>query len=103
MEMEKTRIKESGDGDSSDNEYETYTELETLNSMVPLWKRNKAELKDEDYNSFYREKFFDFSDPYSPFIPMQRAWSLITPFSSYPQKRHITTIPRLSTGSSALL
>jgi molecular chaperone HtpG len=63
MEMEKTRIKESGDGDSSDNEYETYTELETLNSMVPLWKRNKAELKDEDYNSFYREKFFDFSDP----------------------------------------
>ena len=63
MEMEKNRLKESGDGDSSDNEYETYTELETLNSMVPLWKRNKAELKDEDYNSFYREKFFDFSDP----------------------------------------
>ena len=34
-----------------------------LNSMVPLWKKNKAELKDEDYNEFYKDKFFDYSDP----------------------------------------
>ncbi|MCL1983048.1 MAG: molecular chaperone HtpG [Clostridiales bacterium] len=33
------------------------------NSMVPIWKKNKSELKDEDYNEFYKEKFFDFSDP----------------------------------------
>jgi len=34
-----------------------------LNSMIPIWKKNKSELKDEDYNEFYKEKFFDFSDP----------------------------------------
>ncbi|NLD20293.1 MAG: molecular chaperone HtpG [Clostridiales bacterium] len=38
-------------------------ELETLNSMVPLWKKSKSELKDEDYNNFYKEKFYDFTDP----------------------------------------
>jgi chaperone protein htpG len=58
MEMERSRLKEG-----SDKEYETYTEVETLNSMVPLWKKNKSELTDEDYNSFYKEKFFDFEDP----------------------------------------
>ena len=36
-------------------------ENKTLNSMVPLWKKNKNELKDEDYNNFYKEKFFDFA------------------------------------------
>ena len=34
-----------------------------LNSMVPIWRKNKNELTDEDYNSFYKEKFFDYSDP----------------------------------------
>lgn len=45
------------------DEYETVCEDETLNSMVPLWRRNKSELKDEDYNNFYKEKYFDFEDP----------------------------------------
>lgn len=45
------------------DEYETVYEDETLNSMVPLWRRNKSELKDEDYNNFYKEKYFDFEDP----------------------------------------
>ena len=36
---------------------------EPANSMVPIWKKNKSELKDEDYNEFYKEKFFDFTDP----------------------------------------
>ena len=45
------------------DEYETVCEDETLNSMVPLWRRNKSELKDEDYNQFYKEKFFDYDDP----------------------------------------
>ncbi len=34
-----------------------------LNSMIPIWRKNKSELKDEDYNSFYKEKFFDYTDP----------------------------------------
>lgn len=58
MMVEKSRLKEG-----SEDEYEKYSELETLNSMVPLWKRNKSELTDDDYNSFYKEKFFDFTDP----------------------------------------
>ena len=44
-------------------EYEEYLEIETLNSMVPLWKKNKTELKEEDYKHFYTEKFFDYSAP----------------------------------------
>ena len=58
MEMERSRLKEG-----SDKEYETYTEVETLNSMVPLWKKNKNELTEDDYNNFYKEKFFDFENP----------------------------------------
>lgn len=67
MEVEKTRMKEKAEGEEADDEkapeYETYTEIETLNSMVPIWRKNKNELTDEDYNSFYKEKFFDYSDP----------------------------------------
>ncbi len=58
MEVEKSRPKEGAEG-----EYETYTETETVNSMVPLWRRNKNELTDEDYNNFYKEKFFDYENP----------------------------------------
>lgn len=58
MDIEKRRLKEG-----SNNEYETYIETETLNSMVPIWRRHKNELSDEDYHYFYREKFFDFEDP----------------------------------------
>lgn len=58
MMVEKHRPKEG-----AENEYEDYQELDTLNSMVPIWKKSKSELKDEDYNSFYKEKFMDFTDP----------------------------------------
>ena len=44
-------------------EFEEYLEIETLNSMVPLWKKNKTELKEEDYKHFYAEKFFDYNPP----------------------------------------
>ena len=44
-------------------EYKDVTELRTLNSMIPLWKKAKTELSDEDYNNFYKEKFYDFNDP----------------------------------------
>ena len=61
MEVEKSRKKEDCPEDKP--EYETYTELETLNSMVPIWQRSKKDVTDEEYESFYREKFFDYNKP----------------------------------------
>ena len=58
MMVEKSKIKEG-----TENEFESYSELETLNSMVPLWKKNKSEITDEEYNKFYKDKFYDFTDP----------------------------------------
>lgn len=58
MDMQKSRLKEG-----TENEYEDYTETVTLNSMVPIWRKNKNELTDEDYNKFYKEKFYDYTDP----------------------------------------
>ena len=43
--------------------YEEYTEVETLNSMVPIWQRDKKEVTEEEYDSFYREKFYDYNKP----------------------------------------
>lgn len=45
------------------DEEETIVENDTVNSMVPIWKKNKSELTDEDYNKFYHSKFMDFDDP----------------------------------------
>ena len=44
-------------------EWESYTEVETINSMVPIWKRRKSEVSDEEYNEFYKSQFHDFADP----------------------------------------
>ncbi len=65
MYREKTREKErpADAGEDYKPEYETYTELETVNSMIPLWKRSKKDVSSEEYNSFYKEKFMDYSDP----------------------------------------
>lgn len=64
MDVEKTKRKAGAkEDDYSDDAYETVVENETLNSMVPLWRKNKNELKPEDYNNFYKEKFFDYTDP----------------------------------------
>ena len=49
--------------EGSENEYEEYQEEQILNSMVPLWKRNKNELTQEDYDNFYTEKHFGFDKP----------------------------------------
>ena len=51
------------DCEHKEPEYETVTEEQTLNSMVPLWRRNKAELTDENYNGFYTDKFHDYEEP----------------------------------------
>ncbi len=50
-------------GDDWKQEYEEHSEWETLNSMIPIWKRKKSETKDEEYNEFYKNNFYDFSDP----------------------------------------
>ena len=66
MEVSHSRPKEQSEEDKAANkplEYEDYIEVETLNSMVPLWKKNKNELKEEDYKHFYTEKFFDYNEP----------------------------------------
>lgn len=65
MEVEKTRMKEKAADAPEDAapEYESYTEEETLNSMVPLWKKSKSEVTPEEYNAFYKEKFGDYEDP----------------------------------------
>ena len=52
---------ESADEDKAP-EYESYTEIDTLNSMVPLWRRNKNEVSEEDYQQFYKEKFYDYEE-----------------------------------------
>ncbi|MGN1123010.1 MAG: molecular chaperone HtpG [Eubacterium sp.] len=46
-----------------EGEYITELSVETLNSMVPLWRKSKSEIKPEDYNEFYKQKFMDYSDP----------------------------------------
>ena len=49
--------------EGSENEYEDVKEIETLNSMVPIWKKPKSKVSEEEYNSFYMEKFYDFEKP----------------------------------------
>ena len=61
MEVSKSRVKEDSPEDKP--EYESYMEEDTLNSMIPLWQRSKKDVTEEEYESFYREKFFDFSKP----------------------------------------
>lgn len=50
-------------GDDWKQEYEEHRELETLNSMVPIWKRKKGDTADEEYNEFYKNNFYDYTDP----------------------------------------
>lgn len=57
MMVENTRKKENSD------EYETYTEEATLNSRIPLWKKDKKKIKEEEYNNFYTDRFYDYSEP----------------------------------------
>ena len=67
MLREKQRPIEGTDKDDEGHykapEYESYTEDETLNSMVPIWKRDKKDVSKEEYAAFYREKFSDYSEP----------------------------------------
>lgn len=58
MDVETEKLKEG-----TKDEYEKITENQTFNSMIPLWKKNPSEIKQEEYDAFYREKFFDFDAP----------------------------------------
>ena len=58
MEVENERLKEG-----TENEYETVKEIETLNSMIPLWKKSASEVSEEEYANFYRDKFYDYEKP----------------------------------------
>ena len=65
MEMEKSRQKPKAEGDGEDKEpeWESYTELTTLNSRVPVWLKAKKDVTDEEYDGFYKDKFFDYEKP----------------------------------------
>lgn len=60
MDVEKPRLKE---GSGEKPEFETVVEKTTLNSMVPIWRKRKSEVTDEEYENFYQEKFYDFEKP----------------------------------------
>jgi len=65
MQVERSRPIEKPEGEDTDTppQTETYTEMETLNSMVPIWQRNKSEVSAQELAGFYKEKFYDFEDP----------------------------------------
>ena len=61
--MEVTKSRPSADSTDEEPKYESYTELTTLNSMVPIWQRAKKDVSQEEYDTFYREKFYDYTKP----------------------------------------
>ncbi|WP_458120054.1 molecular chaperone HtpG [Paenibacillus sp. Z6-24] len=65
MDITSSRPAEKQEGDAEDKapEYVDYTEEQTVNSMIPIWRKNKSELTDEDYNNFYQEKRYGFDKP----------------------------------------
>ena len=67
IQMERTKSRQKPEPDPKPEDYkpewEEYTELETLNSMVPIWKKQKSEVTDEEYNEFYKNHFGDYADP----------------------------------------
>ena len=68
MDIEKTRMKaaeneEENSEEKKEPEYESYIENETVNSMIPLWRKTKSEITEDDYNNFYTDKFMDYEKP----------------------------------------
>ncbi|NLL38787.1 MAG: molecular chaperone HtpG [Clostridiales bacterium] len=66
MEIEKSRAVETEETDKDGNKktkYETYTEEETINSMIPIWQRSKSEVSDEECAKFYKDTYYDTEDP----------------------------------------
>ncbi|MGM9900072.1 MAG: molecular chaperone HtpG [Bacilli bacterium] len=63
MYMTKEEPKHDEEGNVIEDEYEEVTSLETLNSMIPLWRKNKNEVTDDELNDFYMQKFYDYEKP----------------------------------------
>lgn len=67
MNVEKRSLIEATDEEKEKEDYEpqydVYYEDETINSMVPIWKRSRSEVEDDEYNQFYKDKFYDYADP----------------------------------------
>ena len=63
VEDEEEAIETDGEENHKSPKYEQYTEMETLNSMVPIWQRTRKDVSEEEYESFYREKFYDYTKP----------------------------------------
>ena len=61
--MHQRKIEPAEGEEDADPQWETYFETETINSMVPIWKRRKQDVKQEEYNEFYKSQFHDFADP----------------------------------------
>ena len=62
MEVTHQHLKEKVNPDDKD-EYETVTHDEVINDLIPIWKRNQKDIKDEEYDTFYSDKFFDYEKP----------------------------------------
>ena len=63
IKMEVSRTRKTEESSEDKPEYESYKEMETLNSMVPIWQRAKMDVTEEEYETFYRDKFFDYNKP----------------------------------------
>lgn len=63
MEVEHEHEVEQPEGEKKEPKFEKVRHDEILNSMIPIWKKNKSEVSDEDYNNFYQEKFGDYQKP----------------------------------------
>lgn len=63
MNITTTSPKRDEEGKIIEDEYDEKTELQTLNSMIPIWKKKKSEVTDEELNEFYKSKFYDYQDP----------------------------------------
>jgi len=77
MEREKTIPRLDEDGKEIKDEYDTIVENETLNEMIPIWKKNRNEITDEELNEFYKTQYYDYNDP------MFRIWSDIEGVLTY--------------------
>ena len=65
IKMEVTKSRKTKDSTDEDPKYEDYKEVEVLNSEIPIWKKSKKDLSDEDYINFYKDQGFGFDDPLS--------------------------------------
>jgi len=77
IEHEKTVQRQDDEGNDIENEYDTVIETETINEMLPIWKKNKREVEDNELNDFYKAQYYDYTDP------MFRIWTNVEGLITY--------------------